>query len=241
MEKESLEVLLGQGLSVEKIAKRLGKAPQTISYWMDKHGLAAVNREKYAAKGGIDRERLAALVEAGMTIAEIAAEVGLSKTAVRHWLRRHGLKTAHGRGRRPAGESRVAPDEAPRIVKLECRHHGQAEFVREGRGYYRCRQCRIESVARRRRKLKVMLVAEAGGGCAVCGYDRHLRALAFHDVDPADKRLQISWNGVTQSIATLRTEAQKCVLLCSNCHAEVEDGLIELPATVSAELRDIPP
>ena len=240
MQKESLELLLGQGLSVEKIAKRFGKSPPTISYWMDKYGLEAVNREKHAAKGGIDPEHLARLVGAGMTIAEIAAEVGLSKTAVRHWLRRHGLKTAHGPGRRPAGETRVPAGEAPRIVTLECRHHGRAEFVLEGRGYYRCRQCRMEGVARRRRKLKVMLVAEAGGGCAVCGYDRHLRALAFHHVDPAAKRLQISWNGVTQSLETLRTEAQKCVLLCANCHAEVEDGLIELPATVSAELRDSP-
>jgi transposase len=208
---------------------------------MDKYGLEAVNREKHAAKGGIDQERLTRLVTAGMTIAEIAAEVGLSKSAVRHWLQRYGLKTAHGRGRRPAGETRVASDEAPRIVNLECRRHGRAEFVLEGRGYYRCRQCRVESVARRRRKLKVMLVAEAGGGCAVCGYDRHLRALAFHHLDPADKRLQISWNGVTQSLETLRIEAQKCVLLCANCHAEVEDGLIELPATVSAEPLDIPP
>ena len=239
MEKESLELLLGQGLSVEKIGKCFGKDPSTVSYWMAKYGLEAVNREKHAAKGGIDQERLSALVAAGKTIAEIAAEVGLSKTAVRHWLRRYGLKTMHGPGRRPAGGTRVASDGAPRLVTLECRHHGPVEFVLEGRGYYRCRRCRIESVTRRRRRLKVLLVAEAGGGCAVCGYDRHLRALAFHHVDPAEKRLQISWNGVTQSLETLRTEAQKCVLLCSNCHAEVEDGLIELPATVSAELRDI--
>jgi transposase len=241
MEKEALELLLGQGLSVEKIAERFGKAPQTIAYWMGKYGLETVNREKHAAKGGIGQDRLSELVAAGMTIAEIAADVGLSKTTVRHWLRRYGLKTAHGRGRRPAGETRVASDGAPRIVTLECRHHGPAEFVLEGRGYYRCRQCRIERVAKRRRMMKVMLVAEAGGGCAVCGYDRHLRALAFHHLDPADKRLQISWNGVTQSLETLRIEAQKCVLLCANCHAEVEDGLIELPATVSAEPLDIPP
>ena len=241
MQKEALELLLGQGLSIEKIATRFGKDPSTISNWLRKYGLTAVNREKHAAKGGLDQEQLARLVAAGMTIAEIAAELDRSKTAVRHWLRRHGLKTMHGRGRRPAGEPRVAAEGAPRMVMLECRHHGQVEFVLEGRGYYRCRQCRTDSVTRRRRKLKVMLVAEAGGGCAVCGYDRHLRALAFHHVDPAEKRLQISWNGVTQSIETLRTEAQKCVLLCANCHAEVEDGLIELPATVSAESRDIPP
>jgi transposase len=241
MDRESLELLLSQGLSVEKIAERFGKAPQTISYWMAKYGLEAVNRQKHAARGGIDQERLTELVAAGMTIAEIAAEVDLSKTAVRHWLRRYGLKTANSRGRRPAGETRVATDGSPRIVMLECRHHGPTEFVLEGRGYYRCRQCRIERVALRRRRLKVLLVAEAGGCCIVCGYDRHLRALAFHHVDPADKRLQISWNGITQSLETLRTEAQKCVLLCSNCHAEVEDGLIELPATVSAEPLDIPP
>lgn len=241
MNKDSLQLLLAQGLSVEKIARRFGKDPSTISYWMAKHGLEAVNREKYAAKGGIEQQRLEALVEKGLTIAEIADEVKLSKTAVRHWLRRYGLKTMNARGRRPAGEPRVAADGAPRIVTLDCRHHGRGEFVLEGRGYYRCRQCRIESVTRRRRKLKVLLVAEAGGRCAVCGYDRHLRALAFHHIDPADKRLQISWNGVTQSLEALRTEAQKCVLLCSNCHAEVEDGLVELPATVSPEPRVIPP
>jgi ferredoxin len=28
----------------------------------------------------------------------------------------------------------------------------------------------------------------------------------------------------------LRDEAQKCVLLCSNCHAEVEDGMAAVPA-----------
>ena len=32
-----------------------------------------------------------------MTIAEIAAEVGLSKATVRHWLGRYGLRTAASR------------------------------------------------------------------------------------------------------------------------------------------------
>jgi transposase len=56
MDKESLELLLDQGLSVEKVAKRFGKDPSTISYWMGKYGLHAVNRETHAAKGGIERD-----------------------------------------------------------------------------------------------------------------------------------------------------------------------------------------
>ena len=66
MDKESLRRLLGQGLSVERIPKRFGKDPSTVSYQMRKHGLEAPNREKHAAKGGIGRERLEALADAGM-------------------------------------------------------------------------------------------------------------------------------------------------------------------------------
>jgi hypothetical protein len=39
----------------------------------------------------------------------------------------------------------------------------------------------------------------------------------------------VSARGIAYSLETLRMEARKCVLLCSNCHAEVENGL----ATVS--------
>ena len=48
------------------------------------------------------------------------------------------------------------------------------------------------------------------------------------------KRLEINAKGVSLSIDTLRMEARKCVLLCSNCHAEVEDGLVSAPGIVAA-------
>jgi transposase len=233
MDRDSLTLLLGQGVSVEEIARRFAKHPSTVSYWMTKYGLAAPNRDKHAAKGGIERERLEEFVDAGMTIAEIAERVGLSKTAVRHWLRRHGLRTKNGRGPRTGRNFHEAKSAGVVTVMLTCIHHGETEFVIEGRGYYRCKRCRVEAVAKRRRKLKSILVAEAGGCCVLCGYDRHVGALAFHHVDPAEKRLQISWNGVTQSLDALRAEARKCVLLCANCHAEVEAGVAVVPATVS--------
>jgi hypothetical protein len=105
--------------------------------------------------------------------------------------------------------------------------------VIEGRGYYRCKRCRAESVAAHRRRLKSILVQEAGGRCCLCGYDRHPRALEFHHLEPAEKRRTVSGGGVTASLEALRAEARKCVLLCANCHAEVEAGAVELPDTVS--------
>lgn len=232
MESDSLQLLLAQGMSVERIARRFGKDPSTVSYWMAKHGLHAPNRDKHAAKGGIPRERLKELVEAGLTIQEIACSFELSKSTVRHWLRRYGLRTRNGHGRRPAEASRQSKAEGLLTTRMKCSRHGWAQFVLEGRGYYRCKRCRMEAVARRRRRVKSILVAEAGGCCRICGYDRHLGALEFHHVDPQKKRLQISWNGVTLALDRVRAEVRKCILLCSNCHAEVEGGVTTLPAKV---------
>ena len=77
--------------------------------------------------------------------------------------------------------------------------------------------------------MKSVLVQEAGGQCVLCGYDRHVRALEFHHIEPSEKRLAISGRGVTHALHKLRVEAQKCVLLCANCHAEVEDGAATVP------------
>jgi hypothetical protein len=71
--------------------------------------------------------------------------------------------------------------------------------------------------------MKATLVREAGGACCMCGYAATMRALHFHHLDPVEKRLEINARGAALSLDTLRAEAQKCVLLCSNCHAEVEE------------------
>jgi len=58
-----------------------------------------------------------------------------------------------------------------------------------------------------------------------------MRALHFHHLEPADKRLELNAKGISLSLDTLRAEAQKCALLCSNCHAEVEDGTASIPVS----------
>ena len=226
MDRESLRVLLAQGLSVEKIAERFDRHPTTVSYWMRRHGLQAVNRDKYAAKGGIERELLEALVRSGASIGEIAVEVGRSKGTVRHWLTRYGLRTAAARRAVAAGEAR---GNGVLAIRRACPRHGETEFVLEGRGYYRCKRCRAEGVASHRRRLKLELVKEAGGRCRICGYRRCISSLEFHHLEAADKRLGVSAGGLTLSLETLRSEVRKCVLLCSNCHAEVEAGVTALP------------
>ena len=72
------------------------------------------------------------------------------------------------------------------------------------------------------------LVDEAGGACSRCGYDRYLGALQFDHLDPSKKAFSLSMKGVARSLAKAREEAAKCVVLCANCHAEVEAGIMPL-------------
>ena len=120
MDRDSLQLLLAQGLSVEQIGRRFNRHPSTVSYWLRKHGLEAPNRAKHAAKGGIERERLTELVARGMTIAEIAAEVGRSKGTVRHWLRRYALHTQNGRGPRRPGATVLSSHDADARTVTRC-------------------------------------------------------------------------------------------------------------------------
>jgi transposase-like protein len=226
MDRASLELLLSQGLSLAEIGRRFDRHESTVSYWVIKYGLEAANRERHRARGGLARDDLVALVEEGSSIAVLARELGCAQGTVKYWLNHYGLKTRAQRMLIGEESTSDAKRSGKVLVKRWCRHHGLTDFWLEGRGYYRCQRCRWEAVSRRRRKVKQILVEEAGGRCAVCGYDRCVAALHFHHVDRASKSFHLSQQGVTRSLARARAEAEKCVLLCSNCHAEVEAGIV---------------
>lgn len=114
----------------------------------------------------------------------------------------------------------------------ECKHHGRTEFALYSAGKtrrrWRCKRCVGEAVTRRLQKVKRILVEEAGGACAICGYSRTVVNLHFHHVDPKTKSFGISMAS-GKSLDAFREEAKKCVLLCANCHGEVETGLVASP------------
>ena len=73
--------------------------------------------------------------------------------------------------------------------------------------------------------MKVLLVEYKGGKCEVCGYNKCVAALEFHHPDPTVKEGGII--GTTASLDRQKEEADKCNLLCANCHREAHhhDGV----------------
>jgi hypothetical protein len=77
---------------------------------------------------------------------------------------------------------------------------------------------------RHRWQLKQFMVRYKGGKCQLCGYNKCLRALDFHHADPKEKDFQFGANH-NFSWERLRQELDKCILVCRNCHSEVEYDL----------------
>jgi len=84
-----------------------------------------------------------------------------------------------------------------------------------------------KAVADRRRKLKEMIVDYKGGKCAICGYDRYIGAFDLHHKDNKQKEFGLSFRGLTRSWEKIKKEADKCILVCANCHREIHGKYIQ--------------
>ena len=81
-----------------------------------------------------------------------------------------------------------------------------------------------ENITIKRRAIKKMLIDYKGGACERCGYCKSQRALEFHHLNPLEKDFGIS-KQINKKIDDLKSEVDKCILLCSNCHAEIHEEL----------------
>ncbi len=221
MDRDLLERYLIEGLSLSEIGILVNRDPSTVGYWIKRHNLVATGHGRHAPKGGLPRQELQQLVEAGATLETIAEHLDSSPSTVRYWIARYGLPRPYKVRREDIEQALRA---GARTIRRRCKRHGETDFVIENSGRTRCRLCRMDRVAAWRRRAKQALVREAGGRCRLCGYDRCMAALEFHHLDPEQKSFELSLRGVTRSLDSLRAEAAKCVLLCANCHAEVEVG-----------------
>jgi len=78
----------------------------------------------------------------------------------------------------------------------------------------------------RRISLKQKCIDYLGGECQrqSCKYKNCRQALVFHHINPEDKKFSIS-QAYKYDWLTIRAELDKCLLLCSNCHAEMHEFL----------------
>jgi hypothetical protein len=125
------------------------------------------------------------------------------------------------------------------IMEKECNKHGLTEFVIRKDGRARCKKCAVEAVQKRRDNLKILAVEYKGGKCenTECGYSKCVGALEFHHID-GDKEFGIASKGYTRSWESVKSELNKCVMLCANCHREVHAKLLDISNLNSSYHRE---
>lgn len=109
---------------------------------------------------------------------------------------------------------------------MKCKYvHCNKELT--GKQTSHCSQrCSVKNYIKNKRLAnKIKAVAYKGGSCERCGYNKSIRALAFHHTDPSQKDFMISDNGNLRSWDKIKTELDKCIMLCANCHSEEHDLL----------------
>lgn len=89
------------------------------------------------------------------------------------------------------------------------------------------RQRKAVNLKKNRASSKSESITYKGGKCQICSYDRCPSALEFHHLDPKQKDPKINASLSKFSFESIKTELDKCVLVCCRCHREIHAGLIK--------------
>lgn len=111
-----------------------------------------------------------------------------------------------------------------------CRHCGK-EFIPLPNGQTRryCFECVPPETydkggAGMRSLIKQWSLEYKGNKCQCCGYNNCNEALDFHHIDENNKDFGISDRNIPLDWEIIKTELDKCILVCANCHREIHAG-----------------
>ena len=102
-----------------------------------------------------------------------------------------------------------------------------------------CYDCMPDGVQLTRGGFLAKLKEARGGKCIKCGYNKCIKALEFHHLDPSKKDFTIS-NDYFKLLDAVN-ESKKCILLCSNCHKELHDNIWTIEELKLEEMEEVEP
>lgn len=183
------------------------------------------------------KEKIKELREQGLTVKQISTTLGCAISTVSYHLERLGMKTEYNTNLKNP-EELIKHYQTNKSIKKAAKHfnvsYETAKKICKDFGVEIVRKRELsksEAVIQWRQRTKLKLIDYKGGCCQCCGYNKSVRALAFHHIKPLEKDFQISAS--SKSFETLKVEVDKCVLVCHNCHSEIHD---EIDATGESEI-----
>ena len=82
-----------------------------------------------------------------------------------------------------------------------------------------------ENGAQTRQRIKQWALEYKGNKCEICGYNKCSEALDFHHTDMSQKEFNLSDRDLICDWSQIRSELDKCMLVCANCHREIHANM----------------
>ena len=195
------------GLSLGEISKRLRVSKGSVSLWvkdveipmdiMATRGKLPWDKlEIFYERNKIDIILLKKYLEKKYMLQTLSKKFKLSQGCVKYWIDKYGL-----------------------ILDRVERKYEFCQLCGKKNGYVRSKYCNTCVSRIRRYKNKIRAVQYKGGKCEECGLDLDIlkyAAFEFHHFDQ-NKEIEIG-TVLNRKWETIKSEIEKCRLLCSNCH-----------------------
>lgn len=219
--------LISKGYTSKQIAESIGQSTSTVKRNLISLGLKTLHKRETLT---LRRDILEKYIESDHSTYEIADILKCSQSSVKHWLKKFGLKT-HPKWQldrdRIKEEIESGFKTCPKCDIKKPIDQDNFYIKKNGKFHHWCRNCNDKISLEKQTERKQMCVDYKGGKCIKCGYNKYIGSLDFHHVNPNEKKFNIS-NLRTYSFDVLKSELDKCVLLCRNCHGELHGGVISL-------------
>lgn len=161
------------------------------------------------------KEELIRLIDLDYSQRMIAEELNTSQSNVKYWLKKLNLKTNKNKF------NIIDKDEkfCPKCKTIKPLDDFYKRTNRNSVGGY-CKKCSNEYHTERVKNVKIRIVNYMGGQCTKCSLkleNSHYSVFDLHHLDPKEKDINFK-RLKFQKWETIKKEADKCILVCSNCH-----------------------
>lgn len=159
----------------------------------------------------MNKELLIYQINQGYSTWKIAELNNTTQPNIRYWLKKYELKTQRTINQINNNRKCLTCN----LIKTE------NDFYKRGKKYIsHCKTCYQKTYTKKSKDNKQKCVDFLGGKCSKCGYNKCNAALDFHHIDSTIKKYNLGTLMKSISFDKIKSELDKCVLLCANCHRE---------------------
>lgn len=177
----------------------------------------------------MNKNDLITFIEKKYSIRQLAIHFGVHSSTIRHWLKKYNLKTNY----KNKTNENITEKRCPKcdtVKPLSDFYKYKNPEYNGSKSYFSyCKSCTVRYDNDRWIQRRIEMINYKGGVCSRCGITlqaSHYCIFDFHHRDSLEKEFEASklkyksWN-------IIKSELEKCDLVCSNCHRLIHAKQIE--------------